>query len=92
MLLLKVGSDGGVLEVTGVKQLGAPQAQFLAAPQEDWQVVLSEEQRGGSKTASVMNRVADGQWMGSYQAGDGGGQPVDLLDQAWLDCAQQPAR
>lgn len=34
-LLLEVGSYGSVLEVTGVKQLGAPQAKLLAAPQED---------------------------------------------------------
>lgn len=27
----------------------------------------------------------------SYQSGDGGGQSVDLLDQAWFDCTQQPA-
>lgn len=26
----------------------------------------------------------------SYQTSDGGGQSVDLLDQAWFDCTQQP--
>ena len=25
----------------------------------------------------------------AYQPGDGGGQSVDLLDQAWFDCTQQ---
>lgn len=27
----------------------------------------------------------------SYQPSDGGGQSVDLLDQPWFDCTQQPA-
>lgn len=26
-----------------------------------------------------------------YQPGNGGGQSVDLLDQTWFDCAEQPA-
>ena len=38
--LLEVSSYGSVLQVPGVEQLGAPQAQLLTAPQEDRQVVL----------------------------------------------------
>lgn len=42
--LLEVSSYGSVLQVPGVKQLGAFQAQFFTAPQEDGQVVLQTTQ------------------------------------------------
>lgn len=57
--LLEVSSCGSVLQVPGVKQLGAPQAQLLTAPQEDCQVVL-EETAGDhrqSEFITLTNRV-----------------------------------
>ncbi len=60
--LLEVSSYGSVLQVSRVKQLGAPQAQLFTAPQEDWQVVL-EETAGDhrqSEFITLTNRVVYG--------------------------------
>lgn len=45
--LLEVSSYGSVLQVPWVKQLGALQAQLLAATQKDWQVILEETATAG---------------------------------------------